>query len=107
MGGKRKVTELWLCAVCNKSITSTSIQCKACLGYVHLSRCTDYKDARDAKAHGEFYRCPNCVKNDISIQITPEDKTKKEKTGKTKNPNSGRCNKDIFELPYPEKKKNR
>merc|ERR1712240_127591 len=28
----------------------------------HLSRCTDYKDAKDARKHGEFYRCPNCVK---------------------------------------------
>merc|ERR1712083_396346 len=66
----------------NKSITSTSIPCKACLNYVHLSRCTNYKDAKDAKAHGEFYRCPNCVKNDISIQITPEDKTEKRKPGR-------------------------
>merc|ERR1712240_799836 len=63
--GKRKITELCLCAVCNKSITSTCIQCKACLDYVHLSRCTDYKDAKDARAHGEFYKCPNCVKNDM------------------------------------------
>merc|ERR1711917_79261 len=39
-------------------------------------------DAKDAKAHGEFYRCPNCVKNDISIQITPEDKTEKRKPGR-------------------------
>merc|ERR1711915_868767 len=80
--GKRKITEIYLCAVCNKSITSTSIPCKACLNFVHLSRCTDYKDAKDAKAHGEFYRCPNCVKNYISIQITPEDKTTKKKPGR-------------------------
>merc|ERR1711872_1028767 len=80
--GKRKATELCLCTVCNKSITSTSIKCKACLEYVHLSRCTNYKDAKDARAHGEFYRCPNCVKNEISIQITPEDKPKKKKPGR-------------------------
>merc|ERR1711915_1034412 len=80
--GKRKITEIYLCAVCNKSITSTSIPCKACLNYVPLSRCTNYKDAKDAKAHGEFYRCSNCVKNDISIQITPEDKTEKRKPGR-------------------------
>merc|ERR1712240_164224 len=53
--GKGKITEIYLCAVCNKSITSTCIPCKACLNYVHLSRCTDYKDAKDAKAYGEFY----------------------------------------------------
>merc|ERR1712240_811203 len=80
--GKRKISEIYLCAVCNKSITSTSIPCKACLNYVHLSRCTNYKDAKDAQAHGEFYRCPNCVKNDISIQITREDKTEKRKPGR-------------------------
>merc|ERR1711915_1093454 len=80
--GKRKITEIYLCAVCNKSITSASIPCKACLNYVHLSRCTNFKDVKDAKAHGEFYRCPNCVKNDISIQITPEDKTEKRKPGR-------------------------
>merc|ERR1711989_200792 len=44
--------------------------------------CTNFKDAKDTKAHGEFYRCPNCVKNDISIQITPEDKTEKRKPGR-------------------------
>merc|ERR1711915_334294 len=80
--GKRKITEIYLCAVCNKSITSASIPCKACLNYVHLSRCTNFKDVKDAKAHGEFYRCPNCVKSDISIQITPEDKTTKKKPGR-------------------------
>ena len=36
--GKRKATELCLCAVCNKNITCTSIQCKACLEHVHLSQ---------------------------------------------------------------------
>merc|ERR1711954_485801 len=80
--GKRKISEIYLCAVCNKNITSTCIPYKACLNYVHLSSCTNYKDAKDAKAHGEFYRCPNCVKNDISIQITPEDKTEKRKPGR-------------------------
>merc|ERR1711954_85034 len=79
--GKRKISEIYLCAVCNKSITSTSIPCKACLNYVHLSRCTNFKDAKDAKAHGDFYRCPNCVNNNISIQTTPEDKTEKRKPG--------------------------
>ena len=49
--GKRKISEIYLCAVCNKSITSTCIPCKACLNYIHLSRCTDYKDAKAAKAH--------------------------------------------------------
>merc|ERR1711954_37918 len=52
--GKGKISEIYLCAVCNKSITSTCIPCKACLNYVHLSSCTNYKDAKDAKAHGEF-----------------------------------------------------
>merc|ERR1712144_151886 len=36
----------------------------------------------DAKAHGDSYRCPNCVNNNISIQTTPEDKTEKRKPGR-------------------------
>ena len=61
-GKRTTIAELCLCAVCNKNITCTSIQCKACLKYVHLRKCTDFKNAKEARVHGEFYRCPNCVR---------------------------------------------